>query len=89
MAAPTTTDWAALARLIRCLIGRPRCVYHFPWRGEGAALRAYIDTDLAGRLLARRSTCGGACTRRLRAIKHWSTARKTIALSSGGAEDHC
>eukprot|EP00969_Alexandrium_andersonii_P250886 11088365-Alexandrium_andersonii.AAC.1 len=32
MAAPTTTAWAALVRLTRCLIVRPRCVYHFRGR---------------------------------------------------------
>eukprot|EP00969_Alexandrium_andersonii_P328536 14517208-Alexandrium_andersonii.AAC.1 len=53
MAAPTTTDWAALVRLIRYLIVCRRCVYHFPWRDEGAALRAYVDADFAGCLLTR------------------------------------
>eukprot|EP00969_Alexandrium_andersonii_P370761 15478032-Alexandrium_andersonii.AAC.1 len=59
MAAPTTTDWAALVRLIRYLIVRPRCVYHFPWQDDEAALRAYVDADIAGCLLTRRSTSGG------------------------------
>eukprot|EP00969_Alexandrium_andersonii_P108574 4790280-Alexandrium_andersonii.AAC.1 len=63
MAAPTATDWAALARLIRYLIVRPRCVYHFPWQGEGATLRTYVDADFAGCLLTRRSTCGGVRVR--------------------------
>eukprot|EP00969_Alexandrium_andersonii_P114563 5064557-Alexandrium_andersonii.AAC.1 len=35
---------------------------------------------------SRRSTCGGVCMRGQHAIKHWSTTRKTIALSSGEAE---
>eukprot|EP00969_Alexandrium_andersonii_P148429 6560603-Alexandrium_andersonii.AAC.1 len=43
-------------------------------------------TDFAGCLLARRSICGGVCVRGARAIKHWSTTQKTIALSSGEAE---
>eukprot|EP00969_Alexandrium_andersonii_P369682 15475686-Alexandrium_andersonii.AAC.1 len=59
MAAPTTTDRAALVRFIRYLIVRPRCVYHFPWQDEGATLRAHADADFAGCLLNRRSTCGG------------------------------
>eukprot|EP00969_Alexandrium_andersonii_P215829 9533052-Alexandrium_andersonii.AAC.1 len=61
--APTSTDWAALARLARRLIWRPRRVHHFLWQDEGAGIRAYVDADLAGRLRARRSTCGGACVR--------------------------
>eukprot|EP00969_Alexandrium_andersonii_P265599 11737540-Alexandrium_andersonii.AAC.1 len=48
MPAPTNTDWAALVRLTQYLIQRPRCVYHFPWLDEGAALRTYVDTDFAG-----------------------------------------
>eukprot|EP00969_Alexandrium_andersonii_P285357 12615374-Alexandrium_andersonii.AAC.1 len=63
MAAPATTDWAALVRLIRNLIVRPKCVYHLPWQGEGATLRTCVDTDFAGCLLTRRSTCGGVRVR--------------------------
>eukprot|EP00969_Alexandrium_andersonii_P021596 945476-Alexandrium_andersonii.AAC.1 len=53
---------------------------------EGVPLRVYVDTDFAGRLRARRSTCGGVCVRGAHAIKHWSTTQTTIALSSGEAE---
>eukprot|EP00969_Alexandrium_andersonii_P182621 8069357-Alexandrium_andersonii.AAC.1 len=59
MSAPTSADWAALARLTRYLIQRPRRVYHFPLQDEGAVLRACVDADFCPR--ARRSTCGGAC----------------------------
>eukprot|EP00969_Alexandrium_andersonii_P088032 3883517-Alexandrium_andersonii.AAC.1 len=86
MAAPTITDLAALVRMIRYLIVRPRCVDRFPWQDEGATLRVYVDADFAGRLLTRRSTCGGVCVRGLRVIKNWPTTQKTIALSSGEAE---
>eukprot|EP00969_Alexandrium_andersonii_P067322 2970674-Alexandrium_andersonii.AAC.1 len=34
MAAPTTTAWAALVRLIRYLVVRPRRVYHLPVAGR-------------------------------------------------------
>eukprot|EP00969_Alexandrium_andersonii_P192716 8512927-Alexandrium_andersonii.AAC.1 len=77
MAAPTTTGWAALARLTRYPIVRPRCIYHLPWQDDGAPLCAYADTDFAGCLRARRSTCGGVCARGLHAVKHWSTTQKT------------
>eukprot|EP00969_Alexandrium_andersonii_P358133 15450353-Alexandrium_andersonii.AAC.1 len=63
MSAPSTTDWAALELLVRYLILRPRCVYHFAWQDEGAVIRAYVDTDFAGRLRTRRPTCSGACLR--------------------------
>eukprot|EP00969_Alexandrium_andersonii_P200452 8854342-Alexandrium_andersonii.AAC.1 len=67
MANPSTADWAALIRLTRYLIVRPRCVDRFPRQDEGAPLRAYVDTDFAGCLRTRRSTCGGACVRGVRA----------------------
>eukprot|EP00969_Alexandrium_andersonii_P081975 3613274-Alexandrium_andersonii.AAC.1 len=70
MSCPSTTDWAALVRLTRYLITRPRCVYHFPWQDEGARLRMYVGTDFAGCLLTRRSTCGGVCVRGSHTIKH-------------------
>eukprot|EP00969_Alexandrium_andersonii_P340053 15032037-Alexandrium_andersonii.AAC.1 len=79
MAAPTTTDWAALVRLVRYLAVRPRCIYHFPWQDEGATLRTFVD---AGCLRTRQ----GVCVRGQHAITHWSTTQKTIALSSGEAE---
>eukprot|EP00969_Alexandrium_andersonii_P076481 3371957-Alexandrium_andersonii.AAC.1 len=70
MATPTATVWVALIRLTRHLIVRPRCVYHFPWQGDGVPLRVYVDTELARCLHARRSTCGGVCFRGQRAVKH-------------------
>eukprot|EP00969_Alexandrium_andersonii_P043348 1900718-Alexandrium_andersonii.AAC.1 len=76
MSAPTSSDWAALVRLTRYLIQRPPCVYHFPWQYEGAAIRTYVDTDFAGCLHTRRSTCGGVCVRGQHTIRHWSTTQK-------------
>eukprot|EP00969_Alexandrium_andersonii_P365161 15465612-Alexandrium_andersonii.AAC.1 len=38
-ASAASWHWAALTRLARYLITRPRCVYHFPWQDEGAPLR--------------------------------------------------
>eukprot|EP00969_Alexandrium_andersonii_P178608 7897037-Alexandrium_andersonii.AAC.1 len=70
MAAPTTADWAALVRLIRYLVARPRCIYRFPWQDDGATLRAYVDMDFAGCLLTRRPTSGGVRKRGMHAIKH-------------------
>eukprot|EP00969_Alexandrium_andersonii_P169482 7492358-Alexandrium_andersonii.AAC.1 len=70
MADPTAADWAALARLTRYLIVRPRCVYHLSWQDDGAPLCACAGTGFAGRPRARRPTCGGACVGGARAIKH-------------------
>eukprot|EP00969_Alexandrium_andersonii_P253558 11206545-Alexandrium_andersonii.AAC.1 len=68
------------------LVGSEMCIRDSPWQDEGIVIRAFVDTDFAGRLRTRRSTCGGVCVRGVRAIKRWSTAQKTIALSSGEAE---
>ena len=46
----------------------------------------YADTDFAGCLSTRRSTCGGVAMWGSHLIKHWSSTQKTIALSSGEAE---
>ena len=56
MAEPSTLDWAALVRLARYLAGRPRLVYAFPWQDPGVGLSAFVDTDLAGCVLTRKST---------------------------------
>eukprot|EP00969_Alexandrium_andersonii_P260655 11523798-Alexandrium_andersonii.AAC.1 len=58
MAAPTTTDWAALVKLIRYLVVRPRTAEPL--------LRAYVDTDFAGSALevyADSSVAIGICRR--------------------------
>eukprot|EP00969_Alexandrium_andersonii_P257456 11382059-Alexandrium_andersonii.AAC.1 len=61
MLAPTTADRSALLRLARYLVLQSRAGYSFPWRDEGVAIRAFVDTDFAGRFRTRRSTCGGDC----------------------------
>eukprot|EP00969_Alexandrium_andersonii_P204802 9051170-Alexandrium_andersonii.AAC.1 len=89
MSAPTREDWAALLRLAQYLLRRPRAVYRFPWQGAGEASRAYVDTDFARCLAARRSTSGGVCVCGSPPLKHWSVTQKTISLSSGEAELAC
>eukprot|EP00969_Alexandrium_andersonii_P239312 10564368-Alexandrium_andersonii.AAC.1 len=63
MSAPTSSDRSALLRLAQYLVLQPRAVYSFPWQDEGAAIRTFVDTDFAGCLRTRRSTCGGVCAR--------------------------
>eukprot|EP00969_Alexandrium_andersonii_P196970 8702573-Alexandrium_andersonii.AAC.1 len=67
MSGPTSSDWSALLRIARYLVSQPRAVYSFPWQDEGAAIRTFVDTDFAGCLRARRSTCGAVCERGARA----------------------
>eukprot|EP00969_Alexandrium_andersonii_P249496 11026391-Alexandrium_andersonii.AAC.1 len=37
---------ASLVGSEMCIRDSPRCVCHFPWQDEGAALRTYVDADL-------------------------------------------
>eukprot|EP00969_Alexandrium_andersonii_P168387 7443028-Alexandrium_andersonii.AAC.1 len=60
MSSPTEEDWAALLRLTRYLLHRPRAVYHFPWQKGDLAMTVHTDTDFAGCVSTRRSTSGGA-----------------------------
>eukprot|EP00969_Alexandrium_andersonii_P039279 1721684-Alexandrium_andersonii.AAC.1 len=53
MSAPVSTDWAALVRLVRYLVVRPRCVCSFPWQDAGVSIRTFVDTDFAGCLRTR------------------------------------
>eukprot|EP00969_Alexandrium_andersonii_P289659 12803038-Alexandrium_andersonii.AAC.1 len=82
MSAPTRQGWAALLRLARYFLWRPRAVYHFSRQDAGEAITVYVDTDFAGCLTTWRSTSGGVCACGLRALMHWSVTQKTIALSS-------
>eukprot|EP00969_Alexandrium_andersonii_P274868 12148695-Alexandrium_andersonii.AAC.1 len=68
MSAPARQDWAALLRLARYLLRRPRAARHFPWQDAGEAIRAYADTDFAGCLATRWSTSRGACVCGLRTL---------------------
>eukprot|EP00969_Alexandrium_andersonii_P001523 67007-Alexandrium_andersonii.AAC.1 len=70
MSAPTTADWSALLRLARYLALQPLAVYSFPCWGEGAAIRTFVDADIAGHFRTRRSTRGGVCARGVHTIKH-------------------
>eukprot|EP00969_Alexandrium_andersonii_P112528 4972554-Alexandrium_andersonii.AAC.1 len=41
--------------------------------GSEMCIRDSAGADFAGRLRARRSTCGGVCVRGAHTTKHWST----------------
>eukprot|EP00969_Alexandrium_andersonii_P123176 5444126-Alexandrium_andersonii.AAC.1 len=67
---PTKEDWAALSCRARYLLLRPRVACCVPWRKGGQCLTVCADTDFAGCVAARSSTCGGAAVWGARAIKH-------------------
>ena len=85
MHAPTELSVAALKKLARFLIGRPRLVYHYPWQ-ESCSVDVFSDTDWAGCVRTRKSTTGGCLMIGKHLIKSWSSTQPSQILSSGEAE---
>ena len=87
-ATPTKTGVEQLKRLIRYVAGAKRLVWRFGFQDviESDALTVYVDTDLAGCHVTRRSTSGGAACRDQNRIKHWLINQSTVALTSAEAE---
>ena len=85
MSKPDTGDQAALKRLGRYLLDKPRVIIYFPWQ-EAELLTVMTDSDWAGCPRTRKSTSGGLVMRGRHLIKHWCATQATVALSSGEAE---
>ena len=85
-AAPTIRSWARLKRVVRYLRRAPRLVYFYPWQPRQAHLSVFVDTDFAGCRVTRRSTSGGLAMHGDHCIRHWSSTKTTLAMSSGEAE---
>ena len=60
MSSPKNGSWAALKRIGRYLIGRPRVVTRYTWQDPQCDLTAYSDSNWAGCRETRKST-SGAC----------------------------
>ena len=86
MAAPSEEDYAALKKLGRYLMGRPRVVSTFRYGESSSELIIEGDSDHAGCLRTRKSTSGGVMRWGSHVLKWWSKTQPTIALSSGEAE---
>ena len=86
MASPTEDDYAALKKLGRYLMGRPRLVSTFRYGESCSELIIEGDSDHAGCLKTRKSTSGGVMRWGSHVLKWWSKTQPTIALSSGEAE---
>ena len=85
MSSPTEQSLKALKRLSRYLCGAPRLVYTYR-KQTVDSIDVYVDTDWAGCVKTRKSTCGGAVMLGRHTIKHWSSTTPSVALSSGEAE---
>jgi len=88
-----TGDQAALKRLGRYLLDKPRVIIYFPWQ-EAELLTVMTDSDWAGCPRIRKSTSGGLVMRGRHLIKHWCAtvprrrlrcpaARRSSSASSG------
>ena len=89
MAVPENNSFLKLKRLVRYLCGLTRLMYEYPWLDTAPdSLDIFVDTVLAGCVLTRRSTSGGAIMSGSHCIRHWNTTQTTISLSSGEAELH-
>ena len=86
MAKPGTEDVRRLKRLLRYMKGKPRRAITFSWDEPGQELEISVDSDFAGCLITRRSTCGGCIRWRGGLIRGWSKTMPTIALSTAEAE---
>jgi hypothetical protein len=85
MAKPTELGLAALKRLGRFLVGKPRLVYRYKWQ-HADHIDIYSDTDWGGCKRTRKSTSGGCVLLGDHLIKSWSSTLPTICLSSAEAE---
>ena len=85
MSKPDAGDQAALKRLGRYLLDKPRVIIYFPWQ-EAELITVMTDSDWAGCPRTRKSTSGGLVMRGRHLIKHWCATQATVALSSGEAE---
>ena len=85
MSAPTELSLAALKRLGRYLLGRPRLVFRYPFQ-SASHVDCYSDTDWAGCPKTRKSTSGGVIMLGEHILKTYSSTQPTVSLSSGEAE---
>ena len=88
MSRPSASSWRRLKVLARFLLEREKVIWKFGWQDEagGMHMELHTDSDWAGRVRSRKSTSGGVVLRGAHLIKHWSSTRAKVALSSAEAE---
>ena len=86
LSSPSVDDEAALKRVARYLVGKPRSISIFRYGDRSMSLIVEGDSDHAGCARTRKSTSGGVIRWGSHTLKWWSKAQPTIALSSGEAE---
>ena len=86
MSEPGEEDLRRLKRLLRYLKGTASRAIIFPWDQQDQDIEAEVDSEFAGCMITRRSTCGGVIRWRGGMIRSWSKTMPTLALSTGEAE---
>ena len=86
MSEPGEEDLRRLKRLLRYFKGTARRTITFPWDQPEHEVEVEVDSDFAGCMVTRRSTCGGVIKWRGGMIRAWSKTMPTLALSTGEAE---
>jgi len=86
MSKPTVGGKKKLKRVARYLVGKPRMVWRYDWRGEEWDIETHGDSNWAGCKTTGRSTSGGVVSIGGHVLKTWSHTQKTVALSSAEAE---
>ena len=86
MARPRDGDELGVKRVLRYLVGKPRCILLFPFQDRGHGITVFTDSDWANDPDSRRSTSGGVVTRGTHTICWWSRRQARVALSSCESE---
>merc|ERR1712023_494354 len=86
MGKPLQSDWEALKRLGRYLLGKTRLIVRYDYQSKPETVDVTVDTDFAGCPSTRKSTSGGIVKLGEHCVKTWSSNQAVIALSSGEAE---
>ena len=86
MSSPRNGDWAALKRVVRYLLGKPRLVWKFKWQEPPKFVSAFSDSNWAGCHDTRKSTSGACFMHGSHLIKAYSRTQSNFALSSGEAQ---
>jgi hypothetical protein len=86
MARPMVGDEVRLKRTLRYLKSHPTCRLEYKWQEAPQSVTLLTDSDWAGDVQTRRSTSGVVISMGKHLLQFSSKMQKTIALSSGEAE---
>ena len=80
------SDWVALKRVVRYVLGKPRLVWRFVWQDKPKFLSAFSDSSWVGCHDTRKSTSVACFMHGSHLVKAYSRTQSNVALSSGEAE---